>query len=384
MIATDIEESLQSINAEDARVLTTLLNGDGFGRREWVENKAVFERTERSLREGSWNRAGRINEALAGQCHDWLGKHQLLVRAIVMYNKATEFDACVRCHRLARQGLPQGLPPRQHMAAWRPAGLAIPYAHVGAATEALSEINQLAAQVTEWSLWEYYHLHLARAVIHRGLRSWVEVEREVRAFARWAIDLAEDAQELTRGNVAVDGTVDHGLWGDPGRWYCVCEFMTDMLIRARLAAGGDGQAELNEVLGYLREYESRMAAAQQALTDSPADRRLSTLADDYRKGYACQCAYTAWAACDCHRYELALTLLAREMELQGSYYAFGPLYKAAALAATGDGQGAIACLAGYEWHVIRDGRALQFIKEHREFDDLRSTEAFQAVLARWQ
>lgn len=269
------------------------------------------------------------------------------------------------------------------MAVWRPAGLAIPYAHVGSAGEALAEISHLSSQVSDWSMWERFQSHLARASIHRELRSWAEVEFEAREFTRWAVSLGEDAQELARDNVDIDGTVLRGPAGDPGRWYCVCEFLAHMLVPARLAIGADGQKELTEVLGYLREYESRMNSAHQTLAHSPADNALKELADDYRKGYACQCAYTAWAACDCHRYELALTLLARELELQGSYYAYGPLYKAAALAATGDGQGAIACLTDYDWHAIRDGRALQFIKEHREFDDLRTMEGLQAVLARW-
>ena len=46
-----------------------------------------------------------------------------------------------------------------------------------------------------------------------------------RAFVDWAKGLPDDSAELHIGDMELDGTVSRSIWGDPGRWYCLCELV---------------------------------------------------------------------------------------------------------------------------------------------------------------
>ncbi|MCE2450323.1 MAG: hypothetical protein J4F35_18740 [Candidatus Latescibacteria bacterium] len=164
-----------------------LVKAEGLKQKDWQGYPDVLMKAEISLRtRGLWEEAGQLTEAVSEQQGDWFGKVQLLRRAMIMYNKIGNDAAHVRCHRTARQLIAKDLPVRRRMAIWRPAGSALGYPGVGAATEALEEIEELSAAVEEWSVWERFQLHLACGRIYMGIGSWSEAIAQGRVFVDWA------------------------------------------------------------------------------------------------------------------------------------------------------------------------------------------------------
>ena len=361
-----------------------LVKEEGLKQKDWQGYPDVLMKAEISLRtQGLWEEAGQLTEAVSEQQGNWFSKVQLLRRAMVMYNKIGNDLAHVRCHRTARQLIPENLPARRRMAIWRPAGSALGYPGAGAATEALEEIEELSAAVEEWSVWECFQLHLARGRIYMGIGYWPEAIAQGHAFVDWAKGLPDDSAELHIGDMELDGTVSRSIWGDPGRWYCLCELFALIVVRSHIHADAEISSLLQELKGYLSEYEERWHRTQTMSQLSPDDTNLAERANDYRKGVATGHAFAGWVACEGGHYSEALALLARENELRGSLYSMGALYRAAAHAGMGDVELAKQCLIDFQGQETKDGQALRFLKQRREFDVLGGDKDFLAITRAW-
>ena len=381
----DIRRILDLSNEDILQGLEDLLvKEEGLKQKDWEEYPDVLMKAEISLRtRGLWEEAGQLTEAVSEQQGDWFGKVQLLRRAMTMYNKVGNDSAHDRCHRTARQLIPKDLPVRRRMAIWRPAGSALGYPGVGAATEALEEIEELSAAVEEWSVWERFQRHLACGRIYMGIGSWPEAIVQGRAFVDWAKGLPDDSAELHIGDMELDGTVSRSIWGDPGRWYCLCEIFALIVVRSHIHADEEIGSVLQELKGYLSEYEERWHRTQTMAQLSPDDTNLAERANDYRKGVATGHAFAGWVACEGRHYSEALVLLAREGELRGSLYSMGALYRAAAHAGMGDVELAKQCLIDFQGKETEDGQALSFLNQRREFDVLGGDKDFLAITRAW-
>ncbi|NKB70589.1 MAG: hypothetical protein GKR89_26265 [Candidatus Latescibacteria bacterium] len=344
----------------------------------------ALKKSETSLRtRGYWQEAGQLNEAVSQRWTDALGKVQLLKRAIVMYNKAGNTAAHLRCHRAARQLVPKDLPARRRMAIWRPGGNALAYAGAGVAHEALEEIETLATAVEEWSIWERFQLHLTLGRLYLDIGSSPKAIAQGQAFVDWAQNLPDDSPELFIGDMELDGTSSRSIWGDPGRWYCLCEIFALIVVRAHIRAGTPTEPALQELKAYVAEYEDRRHKAQTKAQLSPHDSALAQHADDYRKGVGTQYAFAGWVACEGGHYAESLALLAREYELMGAQYSMGALYRAAAHIGMGDLALAKQSLSEFKGPETKDGQALKFIEQRSEFGVLDGDPDFLVLKETW-
>lgn len=385
----DLGTTLVRLDNETAQSIISLLDRPDVPKEEWEAGLESLEKAERVLRDQSWSEAGCFNEEVAQRLTSWQHKVWMLGRAIIMNFMANDMKSCVRCHRAIRQLAPRNLPPRQRMAIWRPAGVVMAYSRVGAADEARSEIRHLASAVEQWSLWERWHFHLGLARIAVELCSWDEAIAHGREFVAWALALADDSPELLIGNVSVDGTIDFDLWRDAGRWYAVCEMFAMIVVWSEIRAGG--RHSLHELLGYLFSYEARWVQAQERVNTTSTDTQFAKIAEEYKGGLAGAYAYVGWMACEAKEYQQSLSLLRRQEELSGGLISDGLLYRAVAMAATGDMQSAKDCLVSFSEQCTRegnqrtrDGRAIRFLEEHSEFDILHDDLEFQRITMEWR
>ena len=353
----------------------------------WPATERMLRQAEAQLR-GAGDRgrqaaaeAAFLHEALARRGPPWRETAFFLGRAIVLYNRAGDQGAALRCHRRLRAAAPADLPPRQAMALWRPAGVALSYAASGHAAEALDSTAALAAAVAQWSVWERFQLHMLRGRLRLELGEASLAEDEGRLFTAWATALAPDDPALHLGNVSPDGAVDFDIHSDAGRWYCVCELFALIVVRARIAAGRAVGAALDELQGHLDSYDAGWRAAREG---AAADERLGPTAEDFRKGVGAACGFAGWVACEARDYERCIRLLDRQEETLGALYAEGPLYRAAAEAASGRTAQALETLASVDVQQTRDGRARAFVGKHGEFDPLRGEAAFATLTKDWR
>ena len=284
---------------DEARGIEIFLQSDAAGEGNWETAQVAPRAAETELRtKHGYGTAARFSEVLTDQRSSWREISWLLLRAIVMCNRAEDATSCLRCHGRIRRSAPATLPPRQKMAVWRPAGVAIAYAMCGHAAEAIREIEEIAATVTEWSVLEKFQLHLAMGRVYLEMEQWFEAEAQYRQFVQWAKSLHPDSDSLHMGNVSTDGTIDYNMHGDAGRWYCICEIFAIIVVRAMIGRGGptaSGLADLRELVAL---YEEGWKRAQKQAASAPNDTALAETETDFRKGVG--------AACDASDYAMSV------------------------------------------------------------------------------
>ena len=96
-------------------------------------------------------KAANASKGAADRLDDWRRSVPLYKTAISVYyhayytGRGDHMEACVRCHRRARQLVPTDWPPRRRFALWQPSGMSMAYAHLGLSQEVFNELEALKA-----------------------------------------------------------------------------------------------------------------------------------------------------------------------------------------------------------------------------------------------
>ena len=148
---------------------------------------------------GRHEEGGQCLERAADRLDDWRRSVPLYRMAISVYyhahytGRGDHMEACVRCHRRARQLVPTDWPPRRRFALWQPSGMSMAYAHLGLSQEVFDELDALKAQSEdEWSVEERFQYYGICSNQYREMGQWDEVEKHSRAYVDWAKALPAD------------------------------------------------------------------------------------------------------------------------------------------------------------------------------------------------
>ena len=152
---------------------------------------------------GRHEEGGQCLERAADRLDDWRRSVPLYKMAISVYyhshytGRGDHMEACVRCHRRARQLVPADWPPRRRFALWQPSGMSMAYAHLGLSQEVFDELDALKAQSEdEWSVEEHFQYYGICSNQYREVGRWDEVEEHSRAYVDWAKALPADDPRL--------------------------------------------------------------------------------------------------------------------------------------------------------------------------------------------
>ena len=131
---------------------------------------------------GRHEEGGQCLERAADHLDDWRRSVPLYKMAISVYyhahytGRGDHMEACVRCHRRARQFVPADWPPRRRFALWQPSGMSMAYAHLGLSQEVFDELDVLKTQSEdEWSVEDA--LPILRHLLQSVPRKWVDGAR---------------------------------------------------------------------------------------------------------------------------------------------------------------------------------------------------------------
>ena len=285
---------------------------------------------------GRHEEGGQFLERAADRLDDWRRSVPLYIMAISVYyharytGRGDHMEACVRCHRRARQLVPADWPPRRRFALWQPSGMSMAYAHTGLSREVLDELDALTAQSEEeWSLEEHFQYFATCSNQYRETGGWDEVEEHSGAYVDWAKALPADDPRLQVLPLALTEEEDENADehnGDDFRWWTVCYALADRILRARHETGRATADILDELDRALDQHQS-----------------------------AGSCSIAGQSACETGHYPEALRYLCKEEELGGRLAGRGDIYLAAVLVAlgrVGRGEGA----AGQHLRPTRDQR----------------------------
>ena len=210
-------------------------------------------------------------------------------------------EACVRCHRRARQLVPTDWPPRRRFALWQPSGMSMAYAHLGLSQEVFDELDALKAQSEdEWSVEERFQYYGICSNQYRETGRWDEVEEHSRVYVDWAkaLPAADPRLQIRPLALTEEGDENAGAHnGDDFRWWTVCYALADRILRARHETGratADILAELDWALNQHQSAGSYSIAGQ--------------------------------SACETGHYSEALRYLRHEEELEGRLAGRGDIY----------------------------------------------------------
>ena len=337
------------------------------------------------VRHGNWVEAGKLFEQAAEARSDWRIQIWYLKRAVARFNHIKDWKSCVRCHRRSIALLPGDLSPHIKLNIWCPAGLAIPYPHLGVAEEALSQIDELGKAIGEaWSVYGRFVFHLARSLVYRELGDWDKVLEEGRRFVEWAKTIPETDPQLNRIAASIDEEGDPVLAGESGRCYCICNMLTHNIAKGEFKKGYDSTktfAELNLCLANFEEFYQEM---QRRSRENPGNSALRNDVETYKRRLTTCFDYAGRAAHETQRYENAIQYFNSEEELTGSHYADGPFYRAASLVALGRVEEARDQLKELSGSWVTNGRGLTLFAQIKEFDSIREDSHIMEIVQEWK
>ena len=314
---------------------------------------------------GRHEEGGKFLEKAADRLDDWRRSVPLYKMAISVYyhahytGRGDHMEACVRCHRRARQLVPAGWPPRRRFALWQPSGMSMAYAHSGLSQEVFDELEELKAQSEEeWSLEEHFQYFGTCSNQYRETVRWEEVEEHGRAYVDWAKALPADDPRLQVRPLALTEEEDENAGGNNGddfRWWTVCYALADRILRARHETGRPTADILDEL-----------------------DRAL----DQNRN--AGSCCIAGQSACETGHYREALRYLRKEEELGGRLAGRGDVYLSAALVALGRVEEGKERLRNIYGGLVTNGQCRSWFGKLSPFDAIRGDADMVELIDEWK
>ena len=314
---------------------------------------------------GRHEEGGQCLERAADCLDDWRHSVPLYKMAISVYyhahytGRGDHMEACVRCHRRARQLVPADWPPRRRFALWQPSGMSMAYAHLGLSQEVFEELDALKAQSEdEWSVEEHFQYYGICSNQYRETGRWNEVEEHSRAYVDWAKGLSADDPRLQIRPLALteEGDENAGAHnGDDFRWWTVCYALADRILRARYETGrttADILAELDRALDQHQNAGSYSIAGQ--------------------------------SACETGHYSEALRYLHKEEELGGRLVNRGDIYLAAALVALGQVEEGKERLCNIYGRLVANGQCRSWFGKLSAFDAIRGDADMVELVDEWE
>ena len=332
---------------------------------------------------GRHREGGEFLEAEAERRDHWLECVQLLGKAIAVYyhayykGDAENMAACVRCHRRIRRLIPQDMEARRKLDAWRPAGFALAYAHVGASDEVFSELDALQRAIAgEWSVYDHFSWTLAYTNQYRETEQWAALVEKGREFVDWAKVVPADDARLSMEPLLLNGKTDtpeKDKVGEWVRWWTMLYTLNGM-IQAEGAAGRATDEAFGEIEWVLEQHE--------AYLDAMADREK---ADQEKGGLSGNYMIGGTAAYKTGRYAETVRLFKRSEELLGRSGAGPePIYTAAALVSLGELDEAKVYLHKLDNRRITIGIGRAEFAACREFDAVREDPDIAALVESWK
>ena len=314
---------------------------------------------------GRHEEGGQFLEKAADRLDDWRRSVPLYKMAISVYyhahytGRGDHMEACVRCHRRARQLVPADWPPRRRFALWQPSGMSMAYAYSGLSQEVFDELDSLKAQSEEeWSLEEHFQYFGTCSNQYRETVRWDEVEEHSRAYVDWAKALPADDPRLQIRPLALTEEEDENADehnGDDFRWWTVCYALADRILRARHETGcatADILAELDRAL-----EQNQSAGA---------------------------CSIAGQSACETGHFREALGYLRREEELGGRLAGRGNIYLSAALVALGRVEEGKERLRNIYGGLVTNGQCRSWFGKLSAFDAIRGDADMVELIDEWK
>ena len=347
-------------------------------------DEALIRRLARLYSSFGRNReGGQFLERVVASRTDWREKIRYLKTAISVYyhshyreGEDTKAD-CVRCHRQARDMVPQDLGPRLKLNVWTPAGMALAYPHQGFANEVLSEMDDLEAAIgDDGSIWEYYQMALIRANTFRELERYDRMAEAARTFVVKVAAWFEDDPRLFRPWVSLNESgVERDQTGPCVRFH-TWAFMLGVLAQA-------GSEQGNDVTGIFEELD-RVLAAHEAYVRDLQDQADRQAVDEATRKMAGEYTRAGESAARTKCYERALGYFDREEELAGRLEIHGPVYRAAALSALGRAEEAKQQLASISGRLVASGQWRTMFEQLDAFDAIRNDPDVVAIIDTWR
>ena len=314
---------------------------------------------------GRHEEGGQCLERAADRLDDWRRSVPLYRMAISVYyhahytGRGDHMEACVRCHRRARQLVPTDWPPRRRFALWQPSGMSMAYAHLGLSQEVFDELDALKAQSEdEWSVEEHFQYYGICSNQYREMGQWDEVEEHSRAYVDWAkaLPAADPRLQIRPLALTEEGDENAGAHnGDDFRWWTVCYALADRILRARHETGratADILAELDWALDRHQSAGSYSIAGQ--------------------------------SACETGHYSEALRYLRHEEELEGRLANRGDIYLAAALVALGRMEEGKERLRNIYGQLVANGQCRSWFGKLSAFDAIRADADMIELVDEWE
>lgn len=336
-----------------------------------------------NFRFGRHHEGGRFLEEVAATCDDWKRETGLQRRAIGAYYHAhykgggADMEACVRCHRRIRALVPEGVGPRAQLDAWKPAGMAMAYAHLGLSGEVFAQLDALRNDGgDQWSIEDRFYYSLCYALQYRETEQWEDLAQKGWEYADWARSLPEDDPRLFMEPIGIDGqpipSEKHKV-GEWMRWWTVL-FVLNEVIQAESKAGRDTAQTYTAIAEAVGGHEAQW---QDMKDGEEADQEKGRLSGNYM--LAGRSAYHTRRHAECVRF------MKRSEEFLGiPGPGREPLYAAASLAALDRPDEARAYLKRIDNQSITSGICRAEFEKCPEFDPVRDDPEIVAIVASWK
>ena len=336
-----------------------------------------------SFRFGRHREGGRFLEEAATDCDDWKKEIGLLGRAIAVYYHAqyrdggADMEACVRCHRRIRALIPVDMGSRAKLAAWKPAGKSLAYAHLGLSEEVFAQLEELReAGGSQWSIDDRFYYTLCHTNQYRETGPWEAMARRGWEFADWARALPADDPCLLAEPIGVDGEPlpsERHKVGEWMRWWTVL-YVLNEVIQAEHRDGRDTGRTFDAIEEIVGRHEARWQGLQGG---EEADQEKERLSGNYMLG--------GHSAYHTGRYAECVRFMKRSEELLGRCGAgWEPLHTAASLVVLERLDEAREYLKRIDNRRITSGICRAEFEKCAEFEAMRDDPQTVAIVESWK